>query len=102
MRNNTLMTVLFFVMLFGSLALHARCRPQLLDSSSSVATVINSSSLLDERKVTLIFCAKTTCNYFDPAYGICYCCPDASQKEYCHLTLEECRANCSSCTPKCS
>ncbi|KAG2590107.1 hypothetical protein PVAP13_5NG385834 [Panicum virgatum] len=88
MRDTTLMAMLCFVMLFGSLALRGvfhriRC-------------------LLDERKLTLNFCVKTTCNYFNPEYGICYCCPDDSHKEYCHLKLEDCRANCATCRPKCS
>ncbi|OEL18184.1 hypothetical protein BAE44_0020797, partial [Dichanthelium oligosanthes] len=72
-----------------------------LDSSSYVATVAKSKSL-DERKIVVIFCAKTSCNYFDPEYGTCYCCPDINREENCHLTLQECRANCATCKPKCS
>ncbi|PVH39433.1 hypothetical protein PAHAL_5G500300 [Panicum hallii] len=86
MRGNTLMTMLFFVMLFGSLALPAN--------------IVNSTSLLDERKLTLIFCAQTLCNYFTPdKFTACYCCPDVIRKEYCHLKLEDCRANCATCKP---
>jgi len=41
--------------------------------------------------------------YFSPSVFLaCYCCPDVSRKEYCHLKLEDCRATCTTCKPKCS
>ena len=41
--------------------------------------------------------------YFSPSVFLaCYCCPDVSRKEYCHLKLEDCRAACATCKPKCS
>jgi hypothetical protein len=30
----------------------------------------------------------------------CYCCPNDSQKEYCHKTMRECRSNRVTCNPK--
>ncbi|PUZ58489.1 hypothetical protein GQ55_5G512600 [Panicum hallii var. hallii] len=81
------MFLILVAMFFGSLALPARSA--------------NSTSL-DERKVHLIFCARSLCNYFGPTYDDCYCCPNDARKEYCHVTLEECRANCASCNPKCA
>jgi len=76
-------------------------RHQLLDSKSSITPSVNAASS-DERKVVLNFCVSTWCWYFEPDEGsTCYCCPAASQKEYCHPTEQECRANCATCTPKC-
>jgi len=78
-------------------------RPQLLDPRTSDASIVNSTSLLDERKLTLNFCAEAHCDYFSPTVFLaCYCCPDVSRKEYCHLKLEDCRAACATCKPKCS
>jgi hypothetical protein len=73
-----------------------------LDANSSIATTtINSTTSLDERKLTLIFCSRVHCDYFNPRFNVCYCCPDGSRKEYCHLDLQECRATCALCDPKC-
>ncbi|KAG2595807.1 hypothetical protein PVAP13_5KG099887 [Panicum virgatum] len=84
------MTMLFLVMLSGSLALPAK--------------FVNSTSLLDdERKLTFNMCSEVHCDYFSPElFRPCYCCPDVSRKEYCHLKLEDCRATCTTCKPKCS
>ena len=71
------------------------------NSSIATTTINSTTSPHDERKVKLIFCAMVKCNYFDPGYFICYCCPDGSRKEYCHLNLQECRASCALCQPKC-
>jgi hypothetical protein len=71
------------------------------NSSIATTTINSTTSPHDERKVKLIFCAMVNCNYFDPGYSICYCCPDGSLKEYCHLNLEECRASCALCQPNC-
>ncbi|KAG0535824.1 hypothetical protein BDA96_03G011100 [Sorghum bicolor] len=88
MRNNIAVAMLSFAMIFG---------PTECD-----LTTINSTTSLDGRKVKIIFCSKVDCDYFDPGNGsICYCCPDYSRREYCHLTREECRANCALCRPKC-
>ena len=58
-------------------------RPQLLDPRTSDASIVNSTSLLDERKLTLNFCAEAHCDYFSPTvFHACYCCPDVSRKEY--------------------
>jgi len=79
-------------------------RPQLLDPRTSDANVVNSTSLLDdERKLTLNMCSEVHWDYFSPElFRPCYCCPDVSRKEYCHLKLEDCRATCTTCKPKCS
>ena len=61
------------------------------------------SLLDDERKLTLNMCSEVHCDYFSPElFRPCYCCPDVSRKEYCHLKLEDCRATCTTCKPKCS
>ncbi|KAG0535819.1 hypothetical protein BDA96_03G010600 [Sorghum bicolor] len=101
MRNNIAIPMLLFVMLFGP----TECR-QLVDAasnSSSIAatTTINSTTSLDETKLTFIGCPKGQCDYFDPNWSTCYCCPHNGRREYCHLTREECRANCALCRPKC-
>ncbi|TVU36406.1 hypothetical protein EJB05_18339 [Eragrostis curvula] len=101
MGDKSVVTMLLFAMLLGSLAFPAKCRPQLLDSRSSIATTINSTSV-EERKMSLIFCVAVRCSYFNPDYGDCYCCPNAGRREYCHLTMKDCRDNCASCKPKCS
>ena len=38
-------------------------RPQLLDPRTSDASIVNSTSLLDERKLTLNFCTESRCDY---------------------------------------
>ncbi|KAG2586546.1 hypothetical protein PVAP13_5NG118408 [Panicum virgatum] len=82
MRGNTLMTMLLFVMLFGSLALPAKWSPI--------------------RTPNAYITTPTSCNYFTPnKFNPCYCYPDVSQKEYCHLTLEDCRAKCATCKSNC-
>ncbi|KAF8692518.1 hypothetical protein HU200_039619 [Digitaria exilis] len=68
---------------------------------NSVATTV-STGPIDERKITLKFCVHSRCNYFNPAWDDCYCCPTTDRREYCHATIEECRATCATCLPKCS
>ncbi|PVH39460.1 hypothetical protein PAHAL_5G506700 [Panicum hallii] len=95
MNASNVLTALFLLiaMLFGSPADASR--------SSSIAVAATTSKPLEASKVTLIFCAVSKCNFFSPSYDLCYCCPDASRREHCHLSMEECRANCASCKPKC-
>ncbi|TVU27230.1 hypothetical protein EJB05_29827 [Eragrostis curvula] len=107
MRKNNgggalLLTMFVFVILLGALPLPAQCRrQQLLGVGSSVAVAANSTSL-DERKLKLVFCTFAFCGYYNRSGQGCYCCPDMSRKEYCHLTMEECKNNCATCNPKCS
>lgn len=90
--NHVAMAVFLFAMILGS--------P--VDARNSTFVTAADSKPLHASKLSLIFCAQTKCDYFSsPRFLICYCCPDKSKREYCHLTMEECRANCASCTPKC-
>ncbi|KAL6657722.1 hypothetical protein ACP70R_005502 [Stipagrostis hirtigluma subsp. patula] len=106
MRDNdfgglgSMMNVFLFAVLLGSLALPAHCRPQLLDTGSTMATAVNSTSL-DESKINLVLCVRGLCNYFNPNYQPCYCCGDGTRKENCHRTSEECKAKCPVCSPTC-
>ncbi|CAL4978315.1 unnamed protein product [Urochloa decumbens] len=95
-------TLVVFVVVIGSLIFPAHCRHQLQDAKNSITTTVNSTSP-DGRKVHVVFCISTWCRFFDKFEGTdCYCCPDQSRKENCHMTMEECRSNCASCNPKCS
>jgi hypothetical protein len=76
-------------------------RPQLLNARSFTANSTVNSKSFDESKVTLKFSSRGKCDIFGHGLQDCYCCPDGSRKEYCHQTMEECRANCASCRPKC-
>jgi hypothetical protein len=76
-------------------------RPQLLNARSFTANTTISSKSFDESKITIIFCSVVLCTFFGHGWKECYCCPDGSRKEYCHLTKKECRANCALCRPKC-
>jgi hypothetical protein len=54
----------------------------------------------DTSKFVVIFCAQSRCGYFDHTGDpYCYCCPDQSRVEYCHTTMEDCRAHCGACWP---
>ncbi|CAL5040397.1 unnamed protein product [Urochloa decumbens] len=90
--GNSRKAMFFLTMLIGSLAL-----PPTVCRRHDVTNVVNSTS----SKVYFVFCAEVNCDYFDSHHLLCYCCPDDSRREYCHPTLEECRANCASCQPKC-
>ncbi|CAL4963827.1 unnamed protein product [Urochloa decumbens] len=84
MRNNSMMIMFLFISMFVGSTLLAQCK-------SSVATTAKRP--VDERKVALNFCVHSRCNYFNPEYD--------DRREYCHSTIDECRANCASCQPKC-
>ncbi|CAN6292765.1 unnamed protein product [Urochloa humidicola] len=95
------MSLLFVcsVLLIGSLALPAQSgRHQPVDADSFVA---NSTSFA-ESKIHIILCIRGTCDFFGNGSQDCYCCPDGSRKEFCHQTLEECRAKCHACVPSCA
>jgi hypothetical protein len=57
--------------------------------------VYNTHYVLDESKVTLVFCEKRY-RYTEP--HDCYCC---LPKRLCYNTWSECRAACPRCNPKC-
>ncbi|PAN46824.1 hypothetical protein GQ55_9G209500 [Panicum hallii var. hallii] len=97
-----LMKMFLFTLLLGSQSLTAQGgRPQLLNARSFTANSTVNSKSFDESKVTLKFSSRGKCDIFGHGLQDCYCCPDGSRKEYCHQTMEECRANCASCRPKC-
>ncbi|CAM0151727.1 unnamed protein product [Urochloa decumbens] len=98
-KTSTMMTIFLFATLFGSTLL-AQCRPNVLDVKGSVASDVNYGPF-DETKVSITFCVHARCNYFNPGWDDCFCCPTTDLKEYCHLTMDECRASCTSCKPKC-
>ena len=74
-------------------------RPQLLNARSFTGNNTINSKSIDESKFTLTFCVWGKCDLFGHGVQNCYCCPDGSRKEYCHQTMEECRANCALCRP---
>ncbi|TVU45441.1 hypothetical protein EJB05_04928 [Eragrostis curvula] len=91
--------IMFLVcVIFGSLAQSGR--PQQVDAGSFIPTTANTTSF-DEGKMHIILCATGKCKYFSPDFQDCYCCPDGSRKEFCHLTMEDCQANCHACIPAC-
>ncbi|RLM55202.1 hypothetical protein C2845_PM10G15390 [Panicum miliaceum] len=66
----------------------------LTNTSANATGAIVSPS--DESKVTLIFCIQPQiCVHPAP----CYCCV---QPKKCYYTMEKCRANCLTCSPKCA
>ncbi|RLN40657.1 hypothetical protein C2845_PM01G47530 [Panicum miliaceum] len=75
-------------------------QPPALESES--ATVDAAAAPGDGSKITLVFCIPVECNYFGHGWQDCYCCGDQYRKQSCHPTLEECRAHCPHCNPKCS
>ncbi|KAG0549025.1 hypothetical protein BDA96_01G219200 [Sorghum bicolor] len=107
MRDNTngrqvhVMTISIFVVLFGSQALPALCRPQLHEIGNSTANSNKSTSLYDS-KVIIIFCVAAECNYFGHGLQYCACCGDITNPKNCYQTMKECRAKCRPCNPKCS
>ncbi|TVU43760.1 hypothetical protein EJB05_10252 [Eragrostis curvula] len=100
MVHNSIMVVVLYVLLFGSLACPSQCRPHLMEAvSNSIATAVNASSS-DDRKLSLTFCITSICDWIEVG-KLCYCCPVVA-KQYCHLTRGECLSNCAKCKPKCS
>lgn len=74
-------------------------RAILPESGSTIASALNSTS--DQSKVNVIFCEQLLCDYFGHGLQMCYCCPIGDKKEFCHLTMAECRAVCPVCNPRC-
>ncbi|PVH39552.1 hypothetical protein PAHAL_5G534200 [Panicum hallii] len=108
MRNNNIsISLLLSTMLLGFVAFPAQCRLQIIadaDQSSVAAAISNSTTSLDDdagRKISSSFCTQVRCNYFNPRYDFCYCCPADIRRENCYAELEECRAHCASCKPQC-
>ncbi|CAL4925599.1 unnamed protein product [Urochloa decumbens] len=95
------LAILLFTVVFGCLTLSVYCRHQLPgppvmernpDSHTNTTVV---ASTLDEIKLKISFCeVKTFCDH-----SPCYCCPDPNR---CYNTMEECRAKCFVCNPRCS
>ncbi|TVU19249.1 hypothetical protein EJB05_35388, partial [Eragrostis curvula] len=99
------MAMVLFAVVIGCLALPAFSgRPQLLEGGSSIVAANNSTSL-DENKLRLIFCLPVQCNSFGRGLkGLedCYCCGNMYHYGSCYLTVEQCRAHCPLCNPRCS
>uniref|UniRef100_A0A0A9AA90 4Fe-4S ferredoxin-type domain-containing protein n=1 Tax=Arundo donax TaxID=35708 RepID=A0A0A9AA90_ARUDO len=94
------MTMSLFIMLIGGLAFPTMSvRPQPREVKSTV--VATNSTSLDESKIYVILCIPGKCNYFSRDLRDCYCCPDGSRVEYCHVTMKECRAKCDVCNSIC-
>ncbi|CAL4952366.1 unnamed protein product [Urochloa decumbens] len=99
MRRKSMMTM-FLCAVLGSLSMQTQCRPQLLDATRrSIDTAANSTSLYERKNENIFLCPDFKCTYFNPK-DLCFCCPDPSRKEYCHLTYSECVANCHIREPK--
>ncbi|OEL26746.1 hypothetical protein BAE44_0012232, partial [Dichanthelium oligosanthes] len=75
----------------------------LLEAGSTTGAATVNSTSLDEDKIYVIFCVAGKCNDFGHGWQNCYCCGDMNSnvKTDCHETMEECRANCPHCDPKC-
>ncbi|CAL4919233.1 unnamed protein product [Urochloa decumbens] len=97
-------SMLFFLVLFSSSAYSGR--PPLLEARRYSQSNVNKSNnvirvesaTLNESKVVLIFCHKTKC---DTPWVDCYCCINKRPEEICYYTLDQCKANCPVCSPKC-
>lgn len=67
-----------------------------MDTSSSAVIVQNTS--VGEKKFTIKFCVRYSC---DEDHHPCYCCDNNPQDQYCYHTMEKCQANCPACNPHC-
>ncbi|KAF8668682.1 hypothetical protein HU200_051863 [Digitaria exilis] len=95
------MITILFTVLFGCLTSIPKCTGRsypdgLVTTSISNAAAVNSSMIVDERKLEIIFCAIPAPVYF----GACYCCLSVNPKK-CWEKKEDCQANCPSCNPHC-
>ncbi|CAL4924020.1 unnamed protein product [Urochloa decumbens] len=91
--------ILLFVVLFVSLASPAASRQQPLESERAIDAT---TTAVDESKIYIVFCILGECNNFGHGWQNCFCCGNQYRKESCHPTMEECKANCPVCNPKCS
>ncbi|KAL6602934.1 hypothetical protein ACP70R_043295 [Stipagrostis hirtigluma subsp. patula] len=100
------MRAIWFIVLFGRLALPAQCRPQLLDvkdirmsytnslaNTSTNATAVRPS--LDDTKLKVIFCVVKPPLCATPP---CICCIKTGK---CFFTDEDCKEHCPACDPVC-
>ncbi|TVU43621.1 hypothetical protein EJB05_10107 [Eragrostis curvula] len=63
MGHKSIMVVFLYALLFGSLARSSQCRPHLMEEGSdSIATAVNASSSVDDRKLSLTFCIGAICD----------------------------------------
>ncbi|KAF8669929.1 hypothetical protein HU200_051111 [Digitaria exilis] len=58
------------------------------------------SSLYERKSENLLLCMPIKCSYFG-SEDFCYCCPNSTRKEYCHLRSDECADHCHICKPNC-
>ncbi|OEL16584.1 hypothetical protein BAE44_0022396 [Dichanthelium oligosanthes] len=56
------------------------------------------STILYDRKIELVFCIEEGCG---PHMVDCYCCENKTPKVLCYCKMDDCRANCPVCNPKC-
>ncbi|KAG2653685.1 hypothetical protein PVAP13_1NG400200 [Panicum virgatum] len=80
-----------------------QCRLHGLASAGTAAgslrnTTNNGAHLGVDEKVALIFCVPGVC---DEDGASCYCCETLKPEPLCWHTLNECKANCPTCNPKC-
>ncbi|CAL4927933.1 unnamed protein product [Urochloa decumbens] len=95
------MVVFWLIVLYAS---YTQCgRPTLPEArttrspTNTTATMVDSTALLGERNIVLVFCKKATCE----SNLVCYCCLNHKPKELCYDTMDECRSNCVVCRPVC-
>lgn len=81
---------------------HQLQQMQIDTTPTPVDSAAQQSSDNGRNKVYLNFCISGSCNFFGGGMKNCYCCKVFGVRENCHQSMEECRANCIVCNPKCS
>ncbi|KAF8695096.1 hypothetical protein HU200_037705 [Digitaria exilis] len=100
---------IFFVVIFGCLALICKCHPQLLEArgttnfpdsvpSTSLNAIAVKNKSLGEIKFTVQFCTKQLCG---KTAIPCYCCENQKPEAVCYGTIEACQTICPKCDPIC-
>ncbi|KAI5001377.1 hypothetical protein ZWY2020_026027 [Hordeum vulgare] len=88
MRGGGLVYAVAILLFIGYLAVTAQCRfdagtrsSYLEDHAAGAATMVNTTSSLDESKLSIKFCIKAGCSHADGLWKTCFCCdilPDKS------------------------
>ncbi|KAJ1292803.1 hypothetical protein BS78_01G018100 [Paspalum vaginatum] len=74
--------------------------PQLFDHHEEAASNLTTSpsESSNESEIVLVFCHPSSCG---PQYVDCYCCLSQPDDNNCYFSMDECRAHCLRCAPKC-
>ncbi|KAI5001378.1 hypothetical protein ZWY2020_026028 [Hordeum vulgare] len=107
MRGGGLVYAVAILLFIGYLAVTAQCRfdagtrsSYLEDHAAGAATMVNTTSSLDESKLSIKFCIKAGCSHADGLWKTCFCCDILPDKK-CFSSEDECRNKCPTCHPEC-